>query len=294
MSRMSDFPHNYLETIMRLRVAEAHEVAFAEFISGAVHALQFDKAGKAYSAHPARVVLNVNTNPEYELLSEPQKSAVTAAAWLHDVVEDSGTNGFPAVSLGHLMTRNISIEALEVIELLTRPEDNSSAAKDAYYQGILTNPLALLVKLADIADNLNEHRLALLPAPVQEKARAKYGHALEILVMRPEQKTWFGERILAKPGALTQNCPVCGRWVLSSQRYPRYVCHWCTLSTTDVNGKTISVYNSHILGYGVKVDGVEVESGYPVFVKGVPCTASEAYFGGIVIEPAESGLSLIT
>jgi hypothetical protein len=183
------------------------------------------------------------------------------------------------------MTRNISSEALEVIELLTRPEDNSSAVQDAYYQGILTNPLALLVKLADIADNLNEHRLALLPESIQEKAQAKYAHALEILAMTPDQNNWFRERILAEPGELTQNCPICGRGVLSSQRYPRYVCHWCTLSTTDVNGKTISVYNSHILGYWVKVDGVEVESGYPVFVKGVPCTASEAYFGGIVIEP---------
>jgi hypothetical protein len=67
---MSDFPHNYLETIMGLRVAEAGEVEFAKFISGAVHALQVDKAGKAYSAHPARVVLNVQTYPEYENLSD--------------------------------------------------------------------------------------------------------------------------------------------------------------------------------------------------------------------------------
>jgi hypothetical protein len=170
------------------------------------------------------------------------------------------------------MTRNISVEASKVIELLTRPEDNSIEAQDAYYQGIFTNPLALLVKLADIADNLNEHRLALLPAPVQEKARAKYAHELEILAMTEGQKNWFSERILDLPGELTQNCPVCGCCVLSSQRYPRYVCHWCTLSTTDVNGKTISIYNSHILGYGVKVDGLEVESEYPVFVKGAPCT----------------------
>jgi hypothetical protein len=288
MIRMSDFPHNYLETIMRLRVAEENEVAFAEYISGAVHALQMDKAGKPYAAHPARVVLNVQTLPEFEGLSKAQQSAVTAAAWLHDVVEDSGTNGFPAVSLGHLMARNISVEAVEVIKLLTRPEDSSTEAQDAYYQGIVGNPLALFVKWADIADNLNEHRLALLPSSDQEKARAKYAHALEILAMTSGQKNWLKERILATPGELTQNCPICGRWVLSSQRYPRYVCHWCTLSTTDVDGKTISVYNSHILGYGVVVDGVEVESVYPVFVKGVPCTASEAYFGGIVIEVSVS------
>lgn len=284
MSRMSDFPHNYLETIMRLRESEANEIQYAEYISGAVHALQVDKAGKPYSSHPARVVLNLQSLPEYQELSDSQKSAATAAAWLHDVVEDSGTNGFPAVTLGHLMSRNISMEALEVIALLTRPEDNSSDTQDAYYQGILTNPLALLVKWADIADNLNEKRLSLLPQAIQQKARAKYAHALEVLAMTPEQKYWLRERILATPGDLTQNCPLCGRWVLSSQRYPRYVCHWCTLSTTDVNGKKISVYNAHILGYGVMIDGVEVESGHRVYVKGEPCTASEAYFGGIVIE----------
>ena len=287
MSRMGDFPHNYLETIMRLRDSEANEIEYAEYISGAVHALQVDKAGKPYSAHPARVVLNLQTLPGYQELAEAQKSAATAAAWLHDVVEDSGTNGFPAVNLGHLMSRNISMEAIEVIGILTRPDDNSKEAQDAYYQGILTNPLALLVKWADIADNLNEQRLSLLPQDLQQKARAKYADALEVLAMTPEQKKWLKERILATPGELTQNCPLCGRWVLSSQRYPRYVCHWCTLSTTDLNCKTISVYNAHILGYGVMVDGVEVESGHRVFVKGVPCTASEAYFGGIVFEAVE-------
>ena len=284
---MSDFPHNYLETIMRLRAAEAPELWFAEFISGAVHASQVDKAGKPYSAHPARVVLNLRSMPEYQELSDDQKSAATAAAWLHDVIEDSGTNGFPAIGLGHLMSRNISAEALEVIELLTRSEDNSSEAQDAYYQAILTNPLALLVKWADIADNLNEQRLSSLSQELQQKARAKYAHALEILTMTSEQRAWLADRVCTTPLDLSQRCPICERWVTTSERYPRYVCHWCTLSTTDVNGKTLSVSNADILGCGVMVDGVEVESGHPVFVKGVPCSASEAYFGGIVIEVTE-------
>ena len=284
MSRMSDFPHNYLDTIMRLRAAEAPELWFAEFISGAVHALQVDKAGKPYSAHPARVVLNLQSLPEYRELSDSQKSAATAAAWLHDVIEDSGSNGFPAISLGHLMSRNMSDEALHLVELLTRSEDNSSEAQEAYYQAILTNPLALLVKWADIADNLNEQRLSLLSPELQQKARDKYEHALEVLAMTASQKAWLAERVSATPLDLAQRCPICERWVTTSERYPRYVCYWCTLSTADLHGKSISVYNADILGCGVKVDGVEVESGHPVWVKGVACTASEAYFGGIVIE----------
>ncbi len=284
MSRMSDFPHNYLVTIMRLRAAEAPELWFAEFISGAVHASQVDKAGKPYAGHPARVVMNLKSLPEYQTLSGDEKSAATAAAWLHDVVEDSGTNGFPAISLDHLMSRNISAEALEVIELLTRTEDDSSESQDAYYQAILSNPLALLVKWADIADNLNAQRLSLLSQELQQIARAKYAHALEILAMTSAQKAWLADRVSTTPLDLSQRCPICERWVTSSERYPRYVCHWCTLSTTDLHGKTISVYNTDILGCGVMVDGVEVESGHPVWVKGVACTASEAYFGGIVIE----------
>lgn len=284
MSRMSDFPHNYLETIMRLRAADAPELWFAEFISGAVHAYQVDNVGKRYSAHPARVVLNLRSMPEYQELSDAQKSAANAAAWLHDVIEDSGTNGFPAISLGHLMSRNISAEALEVIELLTRTEDNSSESQDAYYKGILASPLALLVKWADIADNLNEQRLSLLSQELQQKAQAKYAQALEILAMTSAQRAWLADRVSKTPLDLSQRCPICERWVITSERYPRYVCHWCTLSTTDLHGKTISVYNADILGCGVMVDGVEVESGHAVWVKGVPCTASEAHFGGIVIE----------
>jgi hypothetical protein len=68
-------------------------------------------------------------------------------------------------------------------------------------------------------------------------------------------------------------------------RYPKYVCYWCTLHITDENGKTISISNAELLGYGVMVNGIEVESGYPVVIQGIKCTASEAYFGGIVIEP---------
>lgn len=285
MSRMSDFPHNYLETIMRLRAAEAPELWFAEFISGAVHASQLDKADKPYAGHPARVVKNLKSLPEYQTLSGDEKSAATAAAWLHDVVEDSGSNGFPVISLGHLMSRNISAGALEVIELLTRTEDNSSESQNACYRAILTNPLALLVKWADVADNLNEQRLSLLSQEFQQKAQAKYAHALEILSMTAVQKAWLADRVSKTPLDLSQRCPICERWVTTSERYPRYVCHWCTLSTTDVNGKTLSVSNADILGCGVMVDGVEVESGHPVFVKGVACKASEAYFGGIVIEP---------
>jgi hypothetical protein len=209
-----------------------------------------------------------------------------SAAWLHDVVEDSGTNGFPRIGFGFLFGKRIEPESLRVIELLTRPEDTSPQAQDAYCQAISANPLAKMVKLADIADNLNEQRLALLPKETQDKAREKYAHALDALEATTSERAWLAERVAIEPDFDSQHCPICQRWVTSSMRYPKYVCYWCTLHITDENGKTISISNAELLGYGVMVNGVEVESGYPVVVQGVRCTASEAYFGGIVIEPA--------
>lgn len=286
MTRMRDFPTHFLEASMRLKVIDAPEVDFAEYISGAAHAFQVDKAGKPYAGHPRRVTANVKSHPNFEVLSESEKSTVVSAAWLHDVLEDSGTNGFPHVDIGLLFGTRIETETLQVIKLLTRPEDSSPESQDAYYLAIAANLQAKIVKLADIADNLNEQRLALLPKETQDKAREKYAHALDALAVTAPERAWLAERVAIEPDFDSQQCPICKRWVTPSMRYPKYVCYWCTLHITDENGKTISISNADLLGIGVMVNGVEVESGYPVVVQGVRCTASEAYFGGIVIEPA--------
>lgn len=286
MSGMSDFPIHFLEALMRLRVIDAPEVDFAEYVSGAAHVFQVDKAGKPYAGHPRRVASNVKSHPNFEALTESEKSSAVSAAWLHDVVEDSGTNGFPHISLNFLTGKRIEPATLRVIELLTRPDDSSPEAQEAYYFAIAANPIAKMVKLADIADNLNEQRLALLPKETQEKVREKYAHALDALAATTPERDWLLERVAIEPDFDSQKCPTCQRWVAPSMRYPKYVCYWCTLNITDENGKTISVSNADFLGVGVMVNGVEVESGYPVVVQGVKCTASEARFGGIVIEPA--------
>lgn len=68
--------------------------ARAETLARAAHAGQVDKAGAPYAAHPARVAAAVAGDPLAE-----------AAAWLHDVIEDTGTTladlraeGFPSRS----------------------------------------------------------------------------------------------------------------------------------------------------------------------------------------------------
>lgn len=177
-----------------MSVENRSEVALAESIATKVHAQQVDKAGRAYIDHPHRVVANLQSNPDYGKLTELEKSAATAAAWLHDVVEDSGTNGHPHISLTDLSQAGISDLALTIIERMTRPEDKSSEVQDAYYRAIANDPLAQLCKWADIADNLNEQRLAALTEELQAKARAKYAHALELMPMTEEQLAWLHSR----------------------------------------------------------------------------------------------------
>lgn len=56
-----------------------------------------------------------------------------------------------------------------------------SEPADVYYAQIKLNPVALKVKLADIADNADESRLALLPPKTADRLRRKYAKALGAL-----------------------------------------------------------------------------------------------------------------
>jgi len=77
-----------------------------------------------------------------------------AVAWLHDVVEDcpAFANEVDAFPL-HIRT---------AVACLTRRKDLPA---DTYYAAIRANPLALKVKLADIADNSD---LSRIPQPSTE------------------------------------------------------------------------------------------------------------------------------
>jgi len=51
----------------------------------------------------------------------------------------------------------------------------------AYYSRVASNPIALVVKRADIADNSDPKRLAQLPSGVADRLRTKYVTALAAL-----------------------------------------------------------------------------------------------------------------
>jgi (p)ppGpp synthase/HD superfamily hydrolase len=108
-------------------------------IAAAAHAGQRDKAGQPYILHPLRVMLASQTDEE------------RIAAVLHDVVEDT------AVTLLDLQAEGFAPAVVAAVEALTKRdgEGRLEAARRA-----AANPIALRVKLADNAENMDLSRIA--------------------------------------------------------------------------------------------------------------------------------------
>jgi GTP diphosphokinase / guanosine-3',5'-bis(diphosphate) 3'-diphosphatase len=108
-------------------------------IAAHAHAGQVDKAGQPYILHPLRVMLSVNSLPE------------KMAAVMHDVVEDTN------VTLADLQSEGFAPEVLAAIDALTKtPGETRLAAA----QRALVNPIARVVKLADVKDNMDLSRIS--------------------------------------------------------------------------------------------------------------------------------------
>jgi len=149
------------------------DVNAAEALAEFAHAGQKDKAGVPYIEHPARVVKNIVESWEYQHMGSSERSVVLMAAWLHDVFEDTN------VPLQLLDDTLCPIEVFNIVAALTHWKDEP---RDEYYERIkAAGPLAVLVKRADIQDNLDPSRLMLLDVPTQRRLRDKYAHALEVL-----------------------------------------------------------------------------------------------------------------
>lgn len=134
----------------------------ARALASEAHAGQQDKAGRPYIEHVARVAAAIKDD-----------ETAQAVAWLHDVVEDCA---------GHAArVADFPAPIQHAVQLMSR---NSAPDSDTYYARIAADPVALKVKLADIADNADETRLAALDAATAERLRGKYRHALAVLGAR--------------------------------------------------------------------------------------------------------------
>ena len=138
-------------------------VRAARTIASDAHAGQSDKAGMPYVDHPRRVAAAVaHLGWEAE-----------AAGWLHDVVEDS------TYTYTDLLAVGIPADVVKSVCLLTR---RSGVPADDYYLSIRCDPVALAVKLADVADNQDPDRLGRLDPVTRARLRRKYEQATDALV----------------------------------------------------------------------------------------------------------------
>jgi (p)ppGpp synthase/HD superfamily hydrolase len=137
-------------------------VAKAARFAVEAHEGQLDKSGLPYILHPARVAATVAAHG-------PEAQTV---AWLHDVVEDT------EVTLAEIEAGFGPVIAAAVDAITERKGEETYLA---YVARCAQNPLAAIVKKADIADNSSDYRITNLPVAKQTRMLAKFAGGLEVL-----------------------------------------------------------------------------------------------------------------
>ena len=138
----------------------------AMVLAARAHAGQLDKAGAPYIEHPGRVAVHVTRHA----LPEDEEAA-QAVAWLHDVVEDT------PMTLAELADQ-FPPEIIAAVDAITRRAEEDP---EAYYQRVRANRIARAVKHADLDDNTDPARTALLDSGTRERLATKYAHARTVL-----------------------------------------------------------------------------------------------------------------
>ena len=108
-------------------------------LAAKAHSTQTDKAGQPYILHPIRVMLRMKTDD------------ARMAAVLHDVVEDTD------VTLDDLRAQGYPEEVVAAVDAVSRREAEGETY-DAFVERSAQNPLAVQVKLGDLADNMSPER----------------------------------------------------------------------------------------------------------------------------------------
>lgn len=143
-------------------------VARAQSIARVAHEGQTDKLGEEYIDHPRRVMERARF-----MAPAQNRYDCAAAAWLHDVVEDSG------VTLGELHRQGIPDRVLHAVDCLTKQPGISRAD---YFARIRDDEIARVVKAADLADNCDPSRVSRLPVPTQYRLSSKYSQSWALLM----------------------------------------------------------------------------------------------------------------
>ena len=142
-----------------MNTTEQSIVDLALSIARKAHEGQLDKAGVAYIEHPIYVASQVDTEEE------------KAVALLHDVIEDS------PVSAEELLQAGLPETVVTAVQVLTKKKEQDY---QTYLETVKKNPLARVVKLADLEHNSDLSRLSSITEKDRERLK-KYKKAIDFL-----------------------------------------------------------------------------------------------------------------
>ena len=148
----------------KAQVMEIYEALIG--LAARAHRGQVDKLGQPYILHVIRVML------------KQVDEIARIVAVLHDIVEDTG------ITLADLRQEGYSQEVCMAIDCLTRRPDEPYAEM---ISRVSANPLARKVKLVDLEDNLDPHRLN--SGSGADDRRAKYESARAWLITSAGSET---------------------------------------------------------------------------------------------------------
>lgn len=133
------------------------QIILAVQLADQAHRGQVDKAGDPYLGHPLRAAMIVAE------AGKPVEAVI--AALLHDAVED-GCIGI------ELVRSTFGSQVGALVDALSHRKNEPR--REYLRRVVAAGPLAVVVKMADYRDNLNEGRLAKLPPDLAARLRAKY------------------------------------------------------------------------------------------------------------------------
>jgi (p)ppGpp synthase/HD superfamily hydrolase len=142
------------------RPSAAFTVEHAVELARRAHEGQIDKSGQPYIGHPMRVMSQV-AGPHAQM-----------AAVLHDVIEDTPVTARDLLAAGCPPPVVATVVALSKERGESQPE---------YLARVAADPVALVVKRADIADNSGPERFDQLDPATQRRLRTKYRESLRLL-----------------------------------------------------------------------------------------------------------------
>lgn len=162
-------------------LSHVQHVRRARLLATCLHEGQTDKSGRAYFHHLGETVVHYRYRFETSLMADSLMTHSTyclgeAAAWLHDAVEDT------PMTEEVLLQLEFPREVVELVGLLTRTKDVPS---DLYYRKIKADPLARLIKAADMDSNTAPERMARLDEETRTRLTAKYAKGYKAIDMEP-------------------------------------------------------------------------------------------------------------